>query len=279
MKYNYTMSNIEQILYQYYKYTSETGRLTETSAKNYVSYIREANEVLNNNLLTILLDFINEPDHINLFMNSIEKSISKFSNSSKVKSALKSFAYYIYGTFYGNDALSLAIDDFSLAKIVAETSIFADPKVVEKVKKGELGTRHNILIKGNPYASWDGMSSTRFGKTDLPRSDQRSNTIPNYGMKLAIINSLELTNKLSYRIFKDYQTCHIWQSNNDPRFFTSIQNLVLVPRPIATLTDHNEYVKSVLQYRAYRLFGFNPTPHKIERPKRYSDLTWRNLPF
>lgn len=54
--------------------------------------------------------------------------------------------------------------------------------------------------------------------------------------------------------FSDYVACHIWDNPDDCRYYTSIANLVLVPRAIYGLTDHCEEVKAVLRMRATYLF-------------------------
>jgi hypothetical protein len=76
-----------------------------------------------------------------------------------------------------------------------------------------------------------------------------------------------------------FETCHIWPLTcYDERYHTAIANLVLLPRALAGLSDHDPAILAMLQYRAYELYSWHPrdkaTPTK---PVDYP-TSWR-APF
>jgi len=76
--------------------------------------------------------------------------------------------------------------------------------------------------------------------------------------------------------FKDFAVCHIWpQTCYDQRYHTMPANLVLLPRELAGLTDHNREIEQCLQYRAWELYHWHPekTPEPT-KPDNYPD-NWR----
>lgn len=78
-----------------------------------------------------------------------------------------------------------------------------------------------------------------------------------------------------------WETCHVWpKSCYDVRYHTAPANLVLLPRAIAGLTDHDPDVLAALQFRAFELYGWHPEEvPPPPRPPGYPE-TWRpTLPF
>lgn len=176
----------------------------------------------------------------------------------------------------------LKIDKFELANLVAQTALFASKDIVEKIKAGEIRASANLNWERgtvNSHASWDCYSSRR-GKPNEKRGDIDEdgvkidcNNNANFAIKNAIIKSLGLKDGrktfMTKNDFKNYIACHIYPKPYDKRYYTSIMNLVLVPAAFAGLTDHDEYVMQVIQYRAFELFGFkpdgDPAPPKNQR--------------
>lgn len=76
--------------------------------------------------------------------------------------------------------------------------------------------------------------------------------------------------------FVGFEAAHIWPGTcYDERYHTLVANLVLLPRPIAGLSDHHPHVRKCLQYRAYELFGWHPDSEPAPtRPERYP-VVWR----
>ena len=76
--------------------------------------------------------------------------------------------------------------------------------------------------------------------------------------------------------FDGFAVCHIWPLTcYDERYHTMPANLVLLPRELAGLTDHNRGVEQCLQYRAWELYSWYPDGQaKPEMPPNYPD-NWR----
>jgi len=76
--------------------------------------------------------------------------------------------------------------------------------------------------------------------------------------------------------FEGFAVCHIWpQTCYDERYHTMPANLVLLPRELAGLTDHNRAVEQCLQYRAWELYGWCPDGQaQPEKPANYPG-NWR----
>ena len=79
------------------------------------------------------------------------------------------------------------------------------------------------------------------------------NTYANNAIKKAIgVNRRDIAN---------FDACHIWpQSCYDSRCHTAIANLVLLPRPLAGLSDHDPETQAALQFRSYELYKWCPAP-------------------
>lgn len=229
--------------------------------------------------------------------NPVEDAIntfdSFFSGYSKVtpktisnwKSSYRGLAETIIGIFYGNVsafANNRSSYDILLCQIVAQNALFACKDVVDDVISGKAGTKDNIS-DDNPYASWDHMIHVR--ATDVKKGSAiikngfncvaDDNTSANHYIKQAIIRSLGLKN-CTHSLFHDYEACHVWGMADDPRYYASIANLVLVPRAFGQLTDHCPAVKQLLRYEVYRRFGFVPDGVPVPAmPVFYSKIVWR----
>lgn len=78
----------------------------------------------------------------------------------------------------------------------------------------------------------------------------------------------------------EYHVCHIWPtSHEDPSYHSDIRNIVLLPSAIYSLSDHDNLVKAVLKYRAYKLFGnWTPGDEPVpSRPTGYEKIGWLDL--
>ncbi len=76
--------------------------------------------------------------------------------------------------------------------------------------------------------------------------------------------------------FEGFAVCHIWpQTCYNAHYHTMPANLVLLPRELAGLSDHNRAVEQCLQYRAWELYGWYPVGQaQPEKPANYPD-NWR----
>lgn len=74
-----------------------------------------------------------------------------------------------------------------------------------------------------------------------------------------------------------FEACHIWpRTCYDQRFHTVIANLVLLPRALAGLTDHDLEIQASLQYRAFELYGWFPKGTPIPRKPSFYPSHWRD---
>ena len=92
------------------------------------------------------------------------------------------------------------------------------------------------------------------------------NTYANRAMKEAISKGIK---------FEDFEVCHIWPGTTyDERYHTLLQNLVLIPRALAGLTDHLDDVINMLKYRAWELYGWRPDGQNIPQKPNYYPSSW-----
>lgn len=193
-----------------------------------------------------------------------------------------------------------------LCQLIADNALFASSSIVDKVRRGMLGTKGN-KGKGNRYASWDYMAHARILRNSAGNAIKRGtdcpdnvvykqicganpglsktvkaddNTYANQYIKKAVLASFKdrfggLGTSL-YDCFRDYEACHIWDLPDDRRYYASIANLVLLPRSIAGLSDHNNDVKALLKYEAFQRFGFVPDgANNPNAPSFYKQIKWR----
>lgn len=125
--------------------------------------------------------------------------------------------------------------------LIAQTSLWADPRV------------YRSLVEESGSGAW--FPNTRRKKKNEIRGEVvdgitlDDNSKANEAIKVALGN----------RALRNFATCHVWPATcYDPRYHTNIANLVLLPRPIAGLSDHDESVEAALQYRAFELYGWHP---------------------
>ncbi len=155
-----------------------------------------------------------------------------------------------------------------LGVLVAETGLWANPKV------------HNFLSQDNGTGAF--FPGVRRGH--ISRGEQRGqwmgnvcfddNTAANIAIKRALGASRDQ--------FVGFETCHIWRGTcYDERYHTAIANLVLLPRALAGLSDHDAEIEHVLQYRAYELYsGWYPEGHKPPVKPEFYPTSWREpFPF
>ena len=244
----------------------------------------------------ILEKHSDEFDPLAFLKRKIKNTFAKYKKSQKNHiSGCNKFAQCILGFYYANIWLQVDKDDNLFCKLVAKNALFASKEVVEDVKNGKLGSQKNKDNngEGNKYASWDYMTHVR--NTDKNKKGEQytdklqgnvvgdDNTIANLAIKSAIIESY----KRKYRcilpntsLFRDYEACHIWDLPGDRRYYASVANLILLPRALAKLTDHNDAVKELLRYEAFKRFGFKPDGEKDpQKPKNYSKYIWRDNGF
>ena len=149
-----------------------------------------------------------------------------------------------------------------LCRLVARTAVWAPMSAVAKQRPEKF--RH---VRRKPKDPPKGKTVDGITYDD--------NTIPNRRMKAAM--------KRYFGILiapQEYEVCHIWEETcYDKLYHTDLRNLVLIPRALASLSDHDPAVSSMLKYHAYTIFdGWLPEgvdcPNK---PDGYGNLPWLNL--
>lgn len=147
--------------------------------------------------------------------------------------------------------------------LIAETGLWASPEA------------HELLIKENGTGAFfpkrrryrKGAGEVKGQKIGDLRLDD--NTYANHAIKRSIgIDRKDIT---------AYVACHIWpQSCYDPRCYTVLANLVLLPAPLAGLSDHDPGIQATLQFRSFELYGWlpggcNPPPRPSCYPSSWAD--------
>lgn len=276
-------------LNEFCRQAADKKYLTPGSINSYKSYLNTLDSATGNQTIDWVKDAISQSSDYSTCINIIKQTFDSFNQSnpaaipvghkSKLKSALVSFTTFIFGYFNAEAAILWGgiINEVQLAQLVADTAIFATLETVKAVKAGHIGRKENIG-KGNPYASWDCMTSIRDSKNrgmiinNLYCDD---NTRANQAIKRAVLDGLKWGKNAQLSYFKGFEACHIYDCVKNPNYYTSIMNLVLVPRALAALTDHNDYVKKVLKYHVYLLFGFYVGSTPPAAPKGYQNINWR----
>lgn len=152
----------------------------------------------------------------------------------------------------------------NLTELVARSSIWAHPEVVAE------------LMRFSPHAAWfprlRRMKNGESRGTIVRGERLDDNSYANQAIKLAAVGKRRVPN---------FHACHVWPKTcYDSRYHTSIANLLLLPAPLAGLSDHNDIVAATLRYRAFELFGWHPEDQLTPgRPDLYpAPDTWREIP-
>ncbi|MFZ3131629.1 MAG: hypothetical protein WA125_11145 [Desulfosporosinus sp.] len=146
-------------------------------------------------------------------------------------------------------------NNIHLSILVAETAIWANPNMHE-------GT----AWYPNTRRCRTGHGEKRGEIVDGVKLDD--NTCANQAIKRAV--------GIPNHCLVGFESCHIWPNTcYDPQYHTTIANLVLIPRAIAGLSDHDPEVQAVLQYRSYELYGWYPEGQQCPSKPAFYPRTWR----
>lgn len=155
---------------------------------------------------------------------------------------------------------ALAKHEIHLSLLIAETAIWANPEFHRQaMMKNGCPASHPKIRRAR------GKNEVKGGKANGIRFDD--NTYANRTIKSALGDPKD---------FVGFEACHIWPKTcYDERYHTAIANLVLLPRALAGLSDHNAEVEKALQYRAYEIYGW--WPEEKPQPKRptFYPENWR----
>lgn len=165
-------------------------------------------------------------------------------------------------TFSAEKLLTAATDQLGInfAALIAQCAIFPHPEVVAMLSQKSPGGvwfpgyRRSRPAQGEPKRG-------RFGDEHLD-----DNTMANLAIKEAVFAS-------SRAGCSGFATCHIWPGTcYDAACHTALANLVLLPAPLAGMTDHNLAIADLLQSRSFALYGWLPSG--ASTPPGAPDLAW-----
>ena len=161
----------------------------------------------------------------------------------------------------GNKELEKALEELNidLAKLVALTSVWANPKVVD------------FLREQNEFGVWY-LNIRRFKSKKGEKKGEKINGV------LLDDNSYANTAIKAATGIKtiNYHACHVWEKScYDEKYHTCIANLVLIPAPLAGLTDYHPEITEILKYKAFELFSWYPIEKSApSKPMKYP-LIWK----
>lgn len=297
--------NLEEML-AYFQMSSAI-HFTAGSMKSYCSYVRKVDRLSKNQVVNWITEIIDNDESFDDPVQAVMDKIAPFISNLKKKevSGFKKFVQAVIGLFYANTWLTMGDHNELFCTLIARNALFASKEVVERVKKGELGSVKNMKAAKsqeyyNPYASWDYMEHYRDnnarrkgikkvydpgflnkypGASKVKLVD--SNNTANTAIKKAVLETFKQFHPNAtfhsnfWKRFQDYEACHVWDYPGEREYYASICNLVLVPRALAQLTDHNEAVKKLLRFEVYKRFKFYVGNSKPKMPKKYSK--YKNL--
>lgn len=158
----------------------------------------------------------------------------------------------------GNRILNKALESLgiNLPFLIANVTIWANPEVF------------NILKSDNNFGVY--YPNTRRYRSTKEEKNQildgirlDDNTYANYAIKKSI----------GHDQASNFMACHIWPDTcYDHRYHTCIANLVLIPKSVSGLSDHDSLTIECLKYRSYELYGWYPKEQsKPDKPKNYPE--------
>jgi hypothetical protein len=146
-----------------------------------------------------------------------------------------------------------------LSDLVAETALWAHPET------------HRRQLRLGSAAVFPGIRRAKPGEERGVKNGQGldDNSYANLTIKRAL--GIHRTKLIGF------ECCHIWPNTcYNARHHTVIANLVLLPRALAGLTDHDPQVQAALQYRSFELYRWHPEESTApERPAGSPDQ-WRD---
>jgi hypothetical protein len=151
----------------------------------------------------------------------------------------------------------------NLCLLVAETGLWVHPDV-----------HAQLLREGGSAALFPHVRRARKGQGEvrgqiLDGIRMDDNSYANVAVKRAL--------GLDRSDVEGFEACHIWpRTCYDARYHTAIANLVLLPRALAGLSDHDSEIQAALQYRAYELYAWHPEDVAVpQKPSTYPSI-WRS---
>ena len=161
----------------------------------------------------------------------------------------------------GLDALESACVDarISLMPLVCATCKWVDPETFRRLPVWYPEYHRRAPI-------YDASYTRQYTNTRKTTGEVLNKTEPNIHASKAIRQAMGLP--VGWRGY-NWTVCHIWgiddpafrQSNiiiQDPRYYSCVANMVLLPTPLKALTDSAPEIKHMLRVCAYRIYGWIP---------------------
>lgn len=261
---------------------------------SYVSYVKAYDKLNGGNTVRDIMDLLDDKEDSKLLL---DKAADKFNEIVKGKT-LQAKTIGNYRTAY-MDLCRVVVGRYdadvwfdnpqtdSIYHLVAENALFASPDVVDQLTKG-IFVFDGKIRPADKYACWDRQyirdNSKHKGETTIDVRGKAckadDNTQANHAIKYAVRESCPDVKIKSIRSFRNYEACHIVPKVDNMLYFTSIPNLVLLHRALASLTDHIKDIQDLLNYHAWNLYHKSipnwtapALSSKLERV--YKELKWR----
>lgn len=308
-----TLDHFTTLLEEFKK--SMTNSVGKEKAESYSEQLFKLSDDIKINLLTELKKSLAEiagEKHDNPFLEGKLRALGSLAENEYTDcwEALVCLGKFVCGyTSNSVNVSSINIDNFDLlaCQLVAQSAIFCSQEVFNKIKEGKLGSNENKKNvkkdEKNEEGAWFHHLYRRITPEERKNLSKRrpiengitldDNTYANLAIKKAVLQDLKKygIHGNNTKVFKDFWACHIWDKTcYNERYYTSVANLVLLPKSIAGLTDHCNAVKKLLQYEAWKRFGFKPkeecyyehyheenrTPSdSLHEPQYYNDVKWK----
>ncbi len=152
----------------------------------------------------------------------------------------------------GLQAFNRVIDAKEVARVVGNLARWVDPETFRL-----LPVWHPELARKQPLykTGWAHPQTNR----GMPKFE--GNTKANAALSRAL--------GVAKKARPDWTCCHIWGNDdtsfskgesevNDPRYYSCIANMVLLPTPLKAFTDAVPQMKAALRLAAFHLYGFLP---------------------
>ena len=156
---------------------------------------------------------------------------------------------------------SLEAHALPFAKIVAATSYLPHPDTVKNLGGAVFPTAR--ARKLHPRLSTISLAGETVGMYD-------DNATPAWALFCS--HGLEGTRP------KGWTLSHVWPHCDDIRTYTHLANLILIPEPLAALTDKQGPLTGFLRWHAWQAYGWKPDKATLpSKPTGYDGVTWRYL--
>ena len=159
--------------------------------------------------------------------------------------------------------------DFS--KLIVQTSFWVSKEIFDFITKNNKLNAPGVFY---PYAirklgAEIQNETPHWKETDTGRSFIDLNFKPQNALAYSLVG------KSFQAAFSGYTCCHIYggtRYTHDWKAFTCVANLVLIPKPLQSLTDHDKNVVDCLKQISFHRYNWKPDNYDIRLDDRVKDL-------